>query len=260
MNTPACYDSSSEDGALNERIQNRRVQLGVFEKSKSSRKCFSSSDSDCSVPRPPKKQSKQAEGKKSSSAPSAQRATGSKHPLPREPLSKDSSHTEKPVKKTSKKTLLQRLANPKGITKIPTASPFTEFPTPKKGGEKAKKKNRAALYLSGEIESVSILHLKKRKPGRPRKGRKGGKRSRRATRVNNNTVEEKYNDPPLALREAVPDTHKGDFSDEEDPITSNLYSFDIEFEHGLESPLTWIFGDCHSPNIPVIDTVPFNPP
>ena len=109
VNTPACYDSSSEDGALNERIQNRRVQLGVFEKSKSSRKCFSSSDSDCSVPRPPKKQSKQAEAKKSSSAPSAQRATRSKHPLPREPLSKDSSHAEKPAKKTSKKKIVAKV-------------------------------------------------------------------------------------------------------------------------------------------------------
>ena len=58
----------------------------------------------------------------------------------------------------------------------------------------------------------------------------------------------------------MPDTHTGDFPDEEDPITTNLYSFDIEFENGLENPLTWIFGDCHSPNIPLIDTVPFNPP
>ena len=94
LNTPACHDSSSEDGALNERIQNRRMQLGVFEKTKSSRKCFSSSDSDSSVPARPKKHSKQAAATKPSSAPTAVRVIRSKHPIPRVSSSKRSSHAE----------------------------------------------------------------------------------------------------------------------------------------------------------------------
>ena len=257
LNTPACHDSSSEDGALNERIQNRRMQLGVFEKTKSSRKCFSSSDSDSSVPARPKKHSKQAAATKPSSAPTAVRDTRSKHPIPRVSSSKHTSHAGKTIQKTSKKTLLQRLANPKCISKIPTASPFTEFPTPVKGGPKEKKKSRAALNVSDGIDNVTVVVGKKRKPGRPRKGRKGGNTKKRAS---NKSFEEKYNDPPLALREALPDTHKGDFSDEEDPLTMNLHGLDIEFENGLESPLTWIFGDCHSDRIPVVDTIPFNPP
>ena len=44
------------------------------------------------------------------------------------------------TKKTSKKTQLQRLANPKTKSNIPTSSPFTQFPTPIKGGAKQKKK------------------------------------------------------------------------------------------------------------------------
>ena len=54
-----------------------------------------------------------------------------------------------------------------------------------------------------------------------------------------------YNDPPLELREAIPDRNVGNVSDEEDPLTANLHSLDVEFNNGLESPLTWIFGDCH---------------
>ena len=73
-------------------------------------------------------------------------------------------------------------------------------------------------------------------------------------------MEDSVNDPPLHLREAVPDTKVGNESDEEDPLSSNLYALDIEFNNGLETPLKWIFGDCHSENFPVVDTVPFNPP
>ena len=49
VNTPAHYDSSSEDSMLNERIAKRREQMGVFEKEKVCKKFFISSDSDSSV-------------------------------------------------------------------------------------------------------------------------------------------------------------------------------------------------------------------
>ena len=74
LTTPAHYDSSSEDGALNEKIRNRRIELGVFESSKSAKECFISSESDSSVPSQPKKQSKQLAAQKPSSAPRAKRA------------------------------------------------------------------------------------------------------------------------------------------------------------------------------------------
>ena len=49
VNTPAHYDSSSEDSMLNERIAKRREQVGVFEKEKVCKKFFISSDSASSV-------------------------------------------------------------------------------------------------------------------------------------------------------------------------------------------------------------------
>ena len=73
-------------------------------------------------------------------------------------------------------------------------------------------------------------------------------------------MEDSVNDPPLHLREAVPDTKVGNESDEEDPLSSNLYALDIEFNNGLETPLKWIIGNCHSEHLPVVGTVPFNPP
>ena len=94
----------------------------------------------------------------------------------------------------------------------------------------------------------------------PRKSTKGGKRVRRMVNQQNVHLEEKYNDPPLHLREAIPDTNLGNVSDEEDPIDTNLRCLDVEFNHGLESPLTWLVRDCHSQNIPVIDRIPFTPP
>ena len=233
LNTPARYDSSSEDGAVNEKIRNRRIELGVFESSKSARKCFISSESDSSVPSRPKKQSKQSAAQKPSSAPRAKRGTHS-NPLPRDPSANRSSDTVQQNKKTSKITQLQRLANPKTKSNIPTSSPFTQFPTPIKGGAKQKKKNRRALRLPEGVDNVSVLHQNKRKPGRPRKGRKGAKGVKVVRLKNNAAFEEKYNDPPLHLREAIPDTHAGELSDEEDPLTTNLHSLDIEIENGLE--------------------------
>ena len=38
-----------------------------------------------------------------------------------------------------------------------------------------------------------------------------------------------------------------------------MRALDVEFATGLESPLEWIFGDCHSENIPTVDRHPFNP-
>ena len=84
---------------------------------------------------------------------------------------------------------------------------------------------------------MSVVHQNKHKPGRPRKGRKGGKGVKVVRRKNNAAFEEKYNDPPLHLRGAIPDTHAGELSDEEDPLTTNLHSLDIEIENGLERPL-----------------------
>ena len=55
LNTPCAYDSSSEDSALNARIATRRTELGVFEKSQSTRKVFQSSDSDSAVYESPKR-------------------------------------------------------------------------------------------------------------------------------------------------------------------------------------------------------------
>ena len=34
---------------------------------------------------------------------------------------------------------------------------------------------------------------------------------------------------------------------------------DVEFVSGLESPLEWIFGDCHYENIPTVDRHEFKP-
>ena len=131
--------------------------------------------------------------------------------------------------------------------------------TPVKGGIKPKKKVRVALTVSQEIDSVCVTKSK-RKPGRPRKSIKGGKRVRRMVDKQNLHLEERYNDPPLHLREAIPDTNPGNVSDEEDPMDTNLTFLDVEFNHGLESPLTWLIGDCHSQDIPVIDRIPFSPP
>ena len=88
---------------------------------------------------------------------------------------------------------------------VPSASPFTELPTPVKGAKKVAKKVRAALRVQQEPIS-STLQKSKNKPGRPCKARKGGKRVRKQVKKQNLQLEETVNDPPLHLREAVPDT------------------------------------------------------
>ena len=78
------------------------------------------------------------------------------------------------------KTKLQQLAKPKKQTKPSqiSKSPFTEFPTPSKGGEKPKKKVRAALKIVQQIDGM-VSKQGKRKVGRPSKRRRGGKRIRK---------------------------------------------------------------------------------
>ena len=78
----------------------------------------------------------------------------------------------------------------------------------------------------------------KRKPDRPRKGIKGGKRVKKMVDKENLHLEERFNDPPLHLSEAIPNTNIGNVFDEENPLETNLRCLDVEFYHGLESPLT----------------------
>ena len=58
----------------------------------------------------------------------------------------------------------------------------------------------------------------KRKVGRPTKRKRGGKRMRKFYKTENFNLEDRNNDPPLALREAIPDKNVPNFSDEEDPL------------------------------------------
>ena len=108
------------------------------------------------------------------------------------------------------------------------------------------------MTILEQIDEV-FVRSPKRKPGRPRKFKRGGKRIRKEASAMNRCFEESYNDPPLALGEAVADTNVGNCSDEEDPLESNLRC--SEFNHGLDSPLKWIYGDCHSPSISGIGTL-----
>ena len=176
------------------------------------------------------------------------------------PSSMPTETVQSKVKKATKKTQLQLLARPQKQRKPPqlSESPFTEFPTPSKGGEKPKKKVRAALNIVQQIDGV-VSKQGKRKVGRPLKRRRGGKRIRKSYNNDNWDIEDRNNNPPLALREAVADRNPATYSDEEDPLETNLRVLDVEFQTGLDSPLEWIFGDCHAPNIPTVDRHPFKP-
>ena len=259
VNTPAHYDSSSEDSMLNERIAKRREQMGVFEKEKVCKKFFISSDSDSSVAmastKPKQKKRKTSENTSRTTRSSCHVKIGT-----RARLASSTTAGAPQQKKQRNKTTLQRLAKLPTRRKPPqvSTSPFTVAPTPAKGGPKYKKKARTALQILQEIDAVCDKNPKK-KVGRPRKGKRGGNKFRKNVELQNKHLEERFNDPPLALREAVPDTHPGEYSDEEDPLASNLRMLDVEFQNGLDSPLTWIYGDCHSPQIPTVDRTPFTP-
>ena len=110
------------------------------------------------------------------------------------------------------------LAKPKKAKKPSqiSTSPFTEFPTPTKGGVKLKKKVRTALQIQQDIDAV-VSKEPKRKVGRPTKRKRGGKRMRKFYKTENFNLEGRNNDPPLALREALPGKKLGTYSDEEDP-------------------------------------------
>ena len=79
---------------------------------------------------------------------------------------------------------------------------------------------------------------------------------RKFYKTENFNLDDRNNDPPLALREALPDKNAPTYSDEEDPLETNLRVLDVEFATGLESSLEWIFGDCLSENIPTVDLLP----
>ena len=241
VNTPAAYDSSSEDEALNQKIASRRNQLGIFERSRAVKAVFLETDSDSDVDKQPSKRQKAVHPEilvkfhlhqglpdpRISFQEFVHQVLVHIHPI----------KLPNPNQKGTSK--LQKLANPKSSKPrkppVPTSSPFTEFSTPVKGGIKPKKKVRVALTVSQEIDSVCVTKSK-RKPGRPRKSIKGGKRVRRMVDKQNLHLEERYNDPPLHLREAIPDTNPGNVSDEEDPMDTNLTFLDVEFNHGIESP------------------------
>ena len=114
QNTPAGFDSSSEDDALNAQIASRRQQLGIFDKSKVCKSIFAESDSESD--KEPQHSTRSSAAKKSGKAPSAPRATRSKKFLSRVRSPSCSSHTDEQVssyKPKAKKTKLQKLAQPK---------------------------------------------------------------------------------------------------------------------------------------------------
>ena len=84
-NTPAPYDNSSEHGVLNDKIAQRRQELGIFEKSKSAKRFFLSSDSDSEVGLQLGAKAKPKAAKNSGNAPTKRRATRAKQILLRMP-------------------------------------------------------------------------------------------------------------------------------------------------------------------------------
>ena len=148
-NTPVAYDSSSEDGVLNDRIAKRRAELGVFEKSKTAKSIFVDSDSESEVQTPIRTRGKNNAAKKSGNATTQRRLARAKHILSKSPSSSPSLRVQSNIQKPKKKTKLQLLAKPKKAKKPSqiSTSPFTEFPTPTKGGVKLKKKVRTALQV-----------------------------------------------------------------------------------------------------------------
>ena len=103
VNTPAAYDSSSEDEALNQKIASRRNQLGIFERSRAVKAVFLETDSDSDVDKQPPKRQKSSASRNPGKVPSAPRSTRSKNFVPRVRSPSPSSHSCNQVTKPKSK-------------------------------------------------------------------------------------------------------------------------------------------------------------
>ena len=97
QNTPAAFDSSSEDEALNAQIASRRQQLGILNKSKACKSIFVDSDSDFASDIEPQQVTRSIAAKKLGKAPSAPRSSRSKNFLTRVRSPSPSSHSDEEV-------------------------------------------------------------------------------------------------------------------------------------------------------------------
>ena len=140
LNIPACDDSSSEDGVLNEKIKNRRIQLVVLRAANQQENVL------CQVKVILQFLADPTRSLNNQQAINLVVLSGQQgSPVQSIPFQGNLQPTvvlilSIPKKKQSKQTQMQRLANPKSKSNMPTSSPFTKFPTSMKGGEKQKRK------------------------------------------------------------------------------------------------------------------------